>query len=163
MTSEIDIWRSANVLVRDHQENAGVIAADRLALMQRREDKAGMEVWRRIIHAVDAIVTAVRNSEREPALYFRFSFPNELSDEEIQQEMWRHEGRADYGFDGFDDLPRDPLIVLTAKAMEDAKAEAELLWEMRNAFLSDKHMPTGWCIFNEIGCVLDFYETSQDN
>jgi hypothetical protein len=84
--------------VKQHQEDAGWVAADRLASMQRRGDKAGAEVWRRIIQAVAAIVSAVRNSERAPALYFRFSFPNELSDEEIQQAMWRQDGRDDFGF-----------------------------------------------------------------
>lgn len=67
------------------------------------------------------------------------------------------------GFDGFDDLPPDPLIVLTAKTTEDTKAQAELLWGLRNAFLSDKHVPTGWCILDQIGCILDFYEMSKDN
>lgn len=163
MITEIDIWRGANILVKEHQEDAGWVAADRLALMQRRGDKAGAEVWRRIIQAVGAIVTAVRNSERQPALYLRLSFPSTLTAEEEAYEHERYEGRVDYGFDSFNDLPPDPLIVLTAKTPDEAKAQAELLWELRNAFLSDKHMPTGWWIFDQTGRVLDFYDVSQDN
>ena len=164
MVDEIDIWRSAKVLVKQHREDAGAVAADRLALMQRRNDKAGVAVWQRIIRAVDALMTAVRNREREPALYFRFSFPCTATDAELQYEMDRQAGRVDHGFDSVEDLPLDgPLIVLTAKNKEEAREQAVRLWARRDAFLSDKHMPTGWCMFDQIGRVLDFYEVSQDN
>ncbi len=55
MPSEIDIFRSANVLIREHGAGAGLEAAQRADAMLERGDVDGCAVWKRITAAVDEI------------------------------------------------------------------------------------------------------------
>ncbi len=53
MTLDIDIWRSANVLVKAHGEDAPVQTAMRADAMLEKGDLDGYAVWKRIIQAIE--------------------------------------------------------------------------------------------------------------
>ena len=52
MTPDLDIYRSANVLVKQHGGDAPVHAAMRADAMLEKGDLDGFAVWRRILRAV---------------------------------------------------------------------------------------------------------------
>ncbi len=56
MTSDLDIWRSAKLLVGQHGANAPVEAAQRVDAMLEAGDLAGRAVWRRILAAVEELI-----------------------------------------------------------------------------------------------------------
>ncbi len=53
MVSDLDIYRSASVLMRQHGEDAPIEAAMRADAMLGREDLDGCAVWKRILWAVE--------------------------------------------------------------------------------------------------------------
>ncbi len=53
MTSDLDIFRSANVLIREHGEDAALEAAQRADAMLEKGDMEGAAVWRRVLRAVE--------------------------------------------------------------------------------------------------------------
>ncbi len=55
MTSDIDIWRSAQVLVKQHGEDAPIHAAMRADAMLEAGDLDGLAVWKRILKAVEEL------------------------------------------------------------------------------------------------------------
>ena len=55
MTPGLDIYRSANLLVKRHGEDAPVHAAMRADAMLDKSDLAGIAVWRRILRAVEEL------------------------------------------------------------------------------------------------------------
>ncbi len=55
MTSDLDIYRSANVLIREHGEDAGIEAARNADAMLAKGDFDGQAVWKRILAAVEEI------------------------------------------------------------------------------------------------------------
>ncbi len=55
MTSDLDINRSANVLVKRHGEDAPIYAAMRADAMLDQADLDGYAVWRRILRAVEEL------------------------------------------------------------------------------------------------------------
>ena len=55
MTSDLDIYRSANALVKRHGQDAPIEAARRADAMLERADLDGYAVWKRILHAVEAL------------------------------------------------------------------------------------------------------------
>ena len=55
MTSEIDIYRTANVLIREHGEGADLVAAERADAMLEKGSLVGQRVWRRVLAAVKEI------------------------------------------------------------------------------------------------------------
>ncbi len=55
MTSDLDIYRSANVLIREHGEDAALEAAQRADSMLEKDDLEGLAVWKRIVRAVGEI------------------------------------------------------------------------------------------------------------
>ena len=55
MTSDLDIWRSANLLVKQHGEDAPIHAAMRADAMLEAGDLDGYAVWRRILRAVEEL------------------------------------------------------------------------------------------------------------
>ncbi len=55
MTSDLDIYRSANVLIRDLGDGAALEAAQRADAMLEKGDMDGAAVWRRIVKAVEKI------------------------------------------------------------------------------------------------------------
>ncbi len=55
MTSDLDIWRSANVLVKRHGQDAPIHAAIRADAMLEKGDLDGYAVWKRILRAVEEL------------------------------------------------------------------------------------------------------------
>jgi hypothetical protein len=55
MTSDLDIYCSASVLIREHGKNAGLEAAQRAGAMLERGDMEGKAVRLRVLHAVEEI------------------------------------------------------------------------------------------------------------
>ncbi len=52
MTSDLDIYRAANLLVQQHGEDAPIEAAMRADAMLEAGDLDGYAVWKRILRAV---------------------------------------------------------------------------------------------------------------
>ena len=55
MIPDLDIYRSAQVLVKHHGEDAPIQAAMRADAMLDRADLDGYAVWRRILRAVEEL------------------------------------------------------------------------------------------------------------
>ena len=55
MTPEIDIYRTANVLIREHGEDATLEAAQRADAMLEGGAIDGQRVWKRVLAAVKEI------------------------------------------------------------------------------------------------------------
>ena len=55
MILDLDIYRSAQVLVKRHGEEAPIHAAMRADAMLERADLGGYAVWRRILRAVGVL------------------------------------------------------------------------------------------------------------
>lgn len=52
MVSDLDIWRAAHLLVKQHGGNAELVAAHRADELMEREDWEGRAVWLRITRAI---------------------------------------------------------------------------------------------------------------
>jgi hypothetical protein len=55
MVSNLDIWRAANLLIRQHGDSAEIEAARLQDLMLERADDEGRFVWARIRRAIEAL------------------------------------------------------------------------------------------------------------
>ena len=55
MISELDIWRSANELIKQYGDLADVEAAARADALLDMGDREGQRVWLRILKAVDQL------------------------------------------------------------------------------------------------------------
>ena len=55
MIAEIDIYRSATVLIRQYGERALLEAMDRLEKYRQIGNTGGMDVWRRIADAIETL------------------------------------------------------------------------------------------------------------
>ena len=55
MISDIDIYRSAHVIVQTHGRDAAIEAAMRADEMLEKGDLGGYAVWRRILEAVEEL------------------------------------------------------------------------------------------------------------
>ncbi len=55
MTSDIDIFRSANLLIKRHGEDAPIHAAMRADELLDKGDLDGAAVWRRVLRAVEEL------------------------------------------------------------------------------------------------------------
>lgn len=49
---DIDIWRSAHLLVKQYPEDAGLVAARRADALLDQGDVDGFHVWKRIVDAI---------------------------------------------------------------------------------------------------------------
>ena len=58
MTSDLDIYRSANLLVKQHGGEAPIEAALRFDAMLLKGDLDGQRVWSRILAAVNDLLAA---------------------------------------------------------------------------------------------------------
>ena len=52
MTPDLDIWRATNLLIRQHREDAEVVASRRADELLERGDWEGRLVWLRIRRAI---------------------------------------------------------------------------------------------------------------
>ena len=55
MTSDLDIYRTANVLIREHGEDATLEAAQRADTMLEKGSLDGQRVWKRVLAAIKEI------------------------------------------------------------------------------------------------------------
>ena len=55
MTSDLDIYRSAQALIKQHGEDAPIHAAMRADAMLEKGDLEGLAVWKRIVKAVEEL------------------------------------------------------------------------------------------------------------
>ncbi len=62
MTSDLDIYRSANLLVKRHGEDAPIEAAMGANAMLDKGDLGGYAVWKRILRAVGELQGTVPKS-----------------------------------------------------------------------------------------------------
>ncbi len=62
MTSDLDIFRSANLLVKQHGEDAPIHAALKADAMLEAGDLDGYAVWKRILRAVEELQGTVPKS-----------------------------------------------------------------------------------------------------
>jgi hypothetical protein len=58
MIPDRDIWRAANLLIREHSSDAEMVAARRTDEMLERGDHDGQRVWLRIRRAIDELKAA---------------------------------------------------------------------------------------------------------
>ncbi len=56
MIPDLDIWRSAQVLVKQHGQDAPIQVAMRADAMLDKGDLDGVAVWKRILRAVEELV-----------------------------------------------------------------------------------------------------------
>ncbi len=55
MTSDLDIYRSANVLIREHGQDAALEAAKHADAMLEKGGLEGLAAWKRILAAIEEI------------------------------------------------------------------------------------------------------------
>ncbi len=60
MTSDLDIYRSANALVKQHGEDAPIRVAMITDAMLNMGDLGGVAVWKRIVKAVEELLSKDR-------------------------------------------------------------------------------------------------------
>ena len=60
MPDDLDIFRSAQVLVKQHGEDAPIHAAMRADAMLEKGDMKGYAVWKRIVKAVEELLSKER-------------------------------------------------------------------------------------------------------
>ncbi len=65
MTSDLDIYRSANVLIQKHGEDAPILAAMRADQLMEAGDMDGRAVWLRIVKAVEELLSEERPEDAE--------------------------------------------------------------------------------------------------
>ena len=58
MTPDIDIWRSAQLLVKRHSKDAPIHAAMKADAMLEAGDLDGLATWKRILRAVEELQKA---------------------------------------------------------------------------------------------------------
>ncbi len=64
MTSDIDIYRSANLLVKRHGEDAPIHAAMKADAMLEAGDLDGLAVWKRVLRAVEELVKTTPGADQ---------------------------------------------------------------------------------------------------
>ncbi len=62
MTSDLDIWRCANLLVKQHGDDAPIHAAMQADGMLEAGDLDGLAAWKRILRAVEELQETVPKS-----------------------------------------------------------------------------------------------------
>ena len=60
MTSDIDLYRSANELIEQHGEDAPILAAMRADELMEAGDMEGRAVWLRIVKAIEELLSEER-------------------------------------------------------------------------------------------------------
>ncbi len=60
MTSDLDIYRSANELIKQHGEAADIEAAMRADELMEAGDMEGRAVWLRIVKAIEELLSEER-------------------------------------------------------------------------------------------------------
>lgn len=55
MTSDLDIYRTASVLIREHGDEASLVAAQRADSFLEAGDIGGLAIWKRVLRAIREI------------------------------------------------------------------------------------------------------------
>ena len=63
MTTELDIYRTANLLIKQHGEEAPIHTAMRVDAMLEEGDLDGYGVWRRILKAGEELLSKERPND----------------------------------------------------------------------------------------------------
>jgi hypothetical protein len=63
VTSPIDIYRTANFMLKEYGEDAPVQAAMRADVMLKQGDMEGYAVWKKIVTAVEELATKTPEGE----------------------------------------------------------------------------------------------------
>ena len=63
MVAELDVYRTARVLIRQHGADAPIHAATRHDALLERGDLEGASVWKRVLAAVDVLLTTERSDD----------------------------------------------------------------------------------------------------
>ena len=62
MTTDLDIYRTANVPIREHGDSAALEAAQRADAMLEKGDVKGCATWKRVLKAVEELQQTDRPS-----------------------------------------------------------------------------------------------------
>ena len=65
MTSDLDIYRSSNELIKQHGEDAPILAAMRADQLMEAGDMEGRAVWLRIVKAIAELLSEERSEDAE--------------------------------------------------------------------------------------------------
>ena len=65
MTSDLDIYRSASELIKQHGEDAPILAAMRADELMETGDMDGRAVWLRIVKAIEKLLSEERPEDAE--------------------------------------------------------------------------------------------------
>ncbi len=65
MTSDLDIYRSANELIKQHGEDAPIHAAMRADKLMEAGDMEGEAAWIRIVKAIEELLSKERPDDAE--------------------------------------------------------------------------------------------------
>ena len=65
MTSDLDIYRSANELIKQHGDAADIEAAMRADELMEASDMEGVAVWKRIVKAIAELLSEERPDDAE--------------------------------------------------------------------------------------------------
>jgi hypothetical protein len=63
MVAELDVYRTARVLIRQHGADAPIHAAMRHDALLEHGDLEGASVWKRVLAAVDVLLTTERSDD----------------------------------------------------------------------------------------------------
>jgi hypothetical protein len=63
MVAELDVYRTAQVLIRQHGADAPIHAAMRHDALLERGDLEGASVWKRVLAAVGVLLTTERSDD----------------------------------------------------------------------------------------------------
>ena len=109
MTSDIDIYRSANLLIQQHGEDAPVHAAMRADELMEAGDMEGRAVWKMILKAIEELLSKERPGDAEvlaapaPSLS-----PRSYRAPDADPSGARHSGGGRASHDPFKRTLRDP-------------------------------------------------------
>ncbi|MCH9054263.1 MAG: hypothetical protein IIA72_25015 [Proteobacteria bacterium] len=65
MTSDLDIYRSASELIKQHGEDAPILAAMRADELMEAGDMEGVTVWKMILKAIEELLSKERPEDAE--------------------------------------------------------------------------------------------------
>ncbi len=65
MTSDLDMYRSANELIKQYGEDAPILAAMRVDELMEAGDMEGEAVWLRIVKAIEELLSEERPDDAE--------------------------------------------------------------------------------------------------
>lgn len=60
MIADADVWRAANLLIKQHGDDAPIHAAMRADELLAEGDLEGVAIWKAIIRAIDELLTKER-------------------------------------------------------------------------------------------------------